>query len=101
MQDELSNLAPGFGRLQARLAAIVGAANVHADHARIALHSTDIWGAGSCEVVAVVSPATLNELSRTMAAIDAAGYRTAPRGAGMSYTAGYIAEQPRTVSLVS
>ncbi len=77
----------------------VGAAHVHDDEASRALFAADIGAAGTGRVVLVVAPGSVAELSRVVAAATAAGFAVAPRGAGMSYTGGYVPAHPRTVAL--
>ena len=85
--------------LRERLAAIVGAGHVADDDATVELHSQDIFTAASQRVVLIVAPGSLAELSATVAAVTAAGFTLAPRGAGMSYTSGYLPVDDHTVSL--
>jgi FAD/FMN-containing dehydrogenase len=85
--------------LAAILAQIVGPANLSDDLDRRRLHSQDIWSAGARTVDIVVSPTSLEELSRVVSASTTAGYAIAPRGAGMSYTSAYVPVAARTVSL--
>ena len=85
--------------LKSQLAAIVGDAAVSADETRRALHSQDIWSLSDNTVALVVSPATVEQISRVVAAVHAAGYAVVPRGAGMSYTGAYHPESPHSVSL--
>ena len=63
------------------------------------LHSQDIWRAAAETVDIVVSPTSLDALSRVVSACSSAGYAIAPRGAGMSYTSAYVPLTARTVSL--
>lgn len=81
------------------LAAIVGADHVRDDDANRRLHSGDIWSEAKEPVALVVAPDNLDQLSRLMAALHEAGVAVAPRGAGMSYTSGYIPTVGGTVSL--
>ena len=81
------------------MAQIVGADGVREDLASRRLHSQDIWSASAEIVDLVVSPTSLDDLSRVVSAASEAGYAIAPRGAGMSYTNAYIPARPRTVSL--
>jgi FAD/FMN-containing dehydrogenase len=78
---------------------IVGADNVRTDATTLALHSADIWSQGNGALLAVVSPLSLDQLSGVVAVINRAGLPIAPRGAGMSYTGGYVPVAGRTVSL--
>jgi FAD/FMN-containing dehydrogenase len=85
--------------LTAVLTQIVGLSGVSADLDRRRLHSQDIWSVAGETVDLVVAPANLEELSRVVAAVSAAGYALAPRGGGMSYTSAYVPDTLKTVSL--
>jgi len=85
--------------LAAALSAIVGPDNVSRDEALCVLHSQDIWKKGAETVALVVSPGSIEELSSVVAAATGKGFAVAPRGAGMSYTGGYLPATPRTLSL--
>jgi FAD/FMN-containing dehydrogenase len=89
----------GSDDLAATLATILGADNVRDDEATRRLHSEDIWLPPLAVVALVVSPGSLAEAAAAVAAIHAAGFAIAPRGAGMSYTGGYVPVADRTVSL--
>jgi FAD/FMN-containing dehydrogenase len=97
MPDDQRTLAPS--PLQATLESIVGPANVRTDAASLELAGADIWSHGTDTPAFVVAPASLEELASSVAAISAAGLPIAPRGAGMSYTGGYVPGAPNTVSL--
>jgi FAD/FMN-containing dehydrogenase len=84
---------------KAELAAIVGADHVTDDDVVLRLHSEDIWSVSRHVVALIAAPATLDELSAVAAAANRAGFTIAPRGAGMSYTSGYIPADDRTLSL--
>jgi FAD/FMN-containing dehydrogenase len=99
MPDDHSNIAPGLPGLELALGAIVGSAHVRADAASLDLHGADIFSRGAADPVLIVAPGSVDELSRALAAITHAGFNVAPRGAGMSYTGGYVASLPNTVSL--
>jgi D-lactate dehydrogenase (cytochrome) len=81
------------------LAAIVGADNLREDEASLKLFSEDIWSTSANTVMLIVSPATTDELAAVVKAAIAAGVDLAPRGAGMSYTSGYIPATATTISL--
>jgi len=98
-QDELLVATPQTDDLQSSLAAVVGAGNIRADEESRRLHSEDIWTPVGPVVALMVAPGSVDELAATVAAIRAAGYAIAPRGAGMSYTGGYVPAADRTVSL--
>jgi D-lactate dehydrogenase (cytochrome) len=81
------------------LSQLVGAENVITDLKTRALHSQDIWTVSAEVVDLIVSPTSIDDISRVVAAATKAGYAIAPRGAGMSYTSAYIPTKPRTLSL--
>ncbi|MFK8013857.1 MAG: FAD-binding oxidoreductase [Gammaproteobacteria bacterium] len=73
-----------------KLTAHVGSEHVLIDEASRRLHSQDIYSRGET-IVAVVQPATTEELAACLHDLTAAGHSVIPRGAGMSYTGGYLA----------
>lgn len=81
------------------LGRIVGTENVSDDPEARKLHSQDIWSSAQRVAALIVAPASLDELSRVVAAAIASGFSVAPRGAGMSYTGGYLPADDHTVSL--
>jgi len=99
MPDDHSNIAPGLPGLRTALAAIVGDDHISTDAQNLDLHSADIWSRGAATAALIAAPGSTGELSRALAAITSAGFNVAPRGAGMSYTGGYIPAQPNTISL--
>jgi FAD/FMN-containing dehydrogenase len=99
MPDDLSNITPGLQTLRAALATLLGEANVHTDAATLELHSADIWAHGTATAALSIAPGSLAELAHALPIITAAGFNVAPRGAGMSYTGGYVPAVAHTVSL--
>ncbi|HWU04610.1 MAG TPA: FAD-binding oxidoreductase, partial [Novosphingobium sp.] len=85
--------------LKAQLAAIVGAANLRDDEETRRLFSEDIWSASAYVTTLIVAPGSLGELSAVVKAAAQAGVSIAPRGAGMSYTSGYIPADDHTITL--
>ncbi len=85
--------------LRTALVDIVGPGHVRDDEDTRALHSQDIWAASKATVALVVSPQSVEQVAATLAAASGAGFALAPRGAGMSYTGGYVPLAERTVSL--
>ena len=81
------------------LSHIVGIDHVHDDITVRQLFDHDIGGRGTGAISLVVSPGRVEELSRVVAAATQAGFAIAPRGAGLSYTAGYVPTHPHTVAL--
>lgn len=94
-QDRTADLTD-FARA---LTAIVGAEHVRDDEATRQLHSEDIWLPADAVVSLVVAPGSLDETAKVVATAHAAGVAVAPRGAGMSYTGGYVPADARTISL--
>jgi FAD/FMN-containing dehydrogenase len=90
--------ASTVGRLQRELESILGAGAVRADESTRLLFSQDIWSSSPNAVTLVVSPGTIEQISQALAATRRAGFAVAPRGAGMSYTGGYLSETVPAVS---
>lgn len=93
-----ASLAP-HAALKDVFTAIVGADHVRDDEASLRLFSEDIWEEGKHVAILIVAPNSTDELARVVAAAHQAGVALAPRGAGMSYTSGYLPETDNTVSL--
>ncbi|AOH85175.1 FAD-linked oxidase [Sphingomonas panacis] len=98
-QHELPTELSRTDNLQGWLAVIVGDDNIRSDEASRRLHSEDIWNPVGPVVALIAAPGSVEELAAVVAATRAAGYAIAPRGAGMSYTGGYVPATDRTVSL--
>ncbi len=97
--DQKTPLNEDVAALEAAMIQIAGPAAVTMDLDRRRLYSQDIWSVSPETVALVVSPGDLEQLSLVVSAASAADFAIAPRGAGMSYTSGYIPTTPRTVSL--
>jgi D-lactate dehydrogenase (cytochrome) len=87
-----SELAKALGR-------IVGKEHIHLDETRRRLHSEDIWQQVGAVVALVAAPASTEETAQVVRIVHESGFAIAPRGAGMSYTGGYVPASERTVSL--
>ncbi|KPF87197.1 FAD-linked oxidase [alpha proteobacterium AAP38] len=85
--------------LKAALLSITGPDGVTDDAATRRLHSGDIWSESAEPVALVVAPDNLEQLSAVTALLHRYQVPLAPRGAGMSYTGGYIPTVSGTVSL--
>ncbi|MBC2669849.1 FAD-binding oxidoreductase [Novosphingobium piscinae] len=85
--------------LVGRFAAIVGADHVRHDEASLALFSEDVWRRADQTAVLIVAPGSTAELAAVVRAAAEAGLSIAPRGAGMSYTSGYVPADDHTVAL--
>ncbi len=81
-----------------QLRQILGQDGVDQSEKTLALYSQDIWKTGKrAEVIA--SPKSIDDLARTVAAAHSHGHAVAIRGAGMSYTEGYIPTQDSAILL--
>jgi FAD/FMN-containing dehydrogenase len=95
MPDDLSNITPGLRSL----VDLLGAEHVRDDAASLDLHSGDIWARGTATAALIIAPGTIEELAAALRLATSAGFSVAPRGAGMSYTGGYVPAGPHSVSL--
>jgi len=91
--------APALSELSTTLSRIVGAEHLRDDPASRELFAHDIGDRGRGVVSLVVAPGSVEELAQVVAASTGAGYAVAPRGAGLSYTAGYVPSSAQTVAL--
>jgi FAD/FMN-containing dehydrogenase len=85
--------------LRSRLIQSVGPENLIEDDAARLLASEDIWSKGACVVDAVITPRSSEALSLAVAAISATGRPLSIRGGGMSYTNGYVPNQPGALTI--
>ena len=90
-------MSPSAPLLLARLAAVVGTGHVDTDQASLALHGADLSWIVAQAPLAMVAPASIDELARVVALVTAAGHASIARGGGMSYTGGAVAEQAGSV----
>ncbi|MCR9129708.1 MAG: FAD-binding oxidoreductase [Alphaproteobacteria bacterium] len=81
-----------------RLIQALGRDNVADGADARALYSQDVWMKGA-EIDAVISPVTLESAAEAVRLCADARTPIYPRGGGMSYTAGYLAETPGGVCL--
>ena len=77
----------------AELAAVFPQGSLVTDTADKLFYAQDVHSAGP-EPLAVFRPASIDELAKGMKAAAAAGLMVVPRGGGMSYTRGYVADAP-------
>lgn len=80
------------------LADTMGAEHVLTDEKARALFSTDLFYEGA-PPEAVISPGTTEQLAGAIKAITGAGLSVVPRGGGLSYSAGYVADQSGVVMI--
>jgi len=76
---------------------LFGADVVAVDDSTLALAAHDIFHDASARPLAVVRPAGVAQLAQAVALLCAEGVAVAPRGGGMSYTAGYLPAASRWV----
>lgn len=87
-----------FGTLLNTLTGILGTGNVLTDLDELKFHSQDVYRAGLLPI-AVIRPASTEELSAALKAIAPHGLPVVPRGGGMSYTDGYLPARPHSVTV--
>ncbi|MEM7501695.1 MAG: FAD-binding oxidoreductase [Pseudomonadota bacterium] len=78
------------------LASILGDENVLTDAHSVTLYAQDVH-TKSRPAMAVIRPATTEELSAAVRATTAAGHAIIARGGGMSYTSGYVPSEDDSV----
>lgn len=86
------------GSLLNALAGILGAANVLTDADDLRFHAQDVYREGLIPI-AVIRPASTEELSAALKAIAPFGLPVVPRGGGMSYTDGYLPSRPHSITV--
>lgn len=79
--------------IAADLAAAFPAGALLTDRAECRYYAQDVHSPGP-EPLAVFRPASIAELAQGLKAAAASGLAIVPRGGGMSYTRGYVADQP-------
>ena len=84
--------------LMDRLIQAVGRENVADGADARALYSQDVWTKGA-EIDAVISPVTVESAAEAVRLCAEARTPIYPRGGGMSYTGGYLADRPGGVCL--
>lgn len=77
---------------------IVGLENVVVAERARALHSMDAFWQGTLPL-AIVAPRSKQEVAEVLRVACGEDLAVLPRGGGMSYTKGYVASQPRSISL--
>jgi FAD/FMN-containing dehydrogenase len=82
-----------------RLRQLVGAEHVRDDPATCAFFSHDIYSRAAHPAAVVVAPGSTDELSRVVALATSEGRAIVARGSGMSYTGGYLPDEPHAVML--
>jgi FAD/FMN-containing dehydrogenase len=85
--------------LAAQLTQRLGGEHVVRDAHERALFGMDVYEAAKVPPVLVVRPGTTAELSDTVRTATQAGFVVVPRGAGMSYTGGYLPVSERSVTI--
>ena len=80
------------------LAVIVGESNVLTSDADRSFYAMDVYNQLELPL-AVVQPATVDELQKAVRTITSAGVAVVPRGGGASYTDGYLPTTPNSILL--
>ncbi len=78
------------------LADTVGGEFVRTDEASCVFYAQDVY-TKAAPAMAVVSPASADELARVVAAVTSAGHAVIGRGGGMSYTSGFVPREDGSV----
>lgn len=73
----------------AELETILGSEHIHVDHDTLGQFAEDLFFSGS-PPIAVIAPASVEEISKSVHTCTTAGAAVLPRGGGLSYTAGYV-----------
>ena len=81
---------PAVSALEAELVRLLGQGQVRSDMESRKLFSEDVFEASPQTVSLIAAPRNTAELAAVVAAANRHGVVMAPRGAGMSYTRGYI-----------
>jgi FAD/FMN-containing dehydrogenase len=84
--------------IKATLAGIVGESHLVEETETRELFSQDVYKAAAHVTSLIVAPNNTDELSRALAATTKAGHAAIPRGAGMSYTGGYLPQDAQTIT---
>ncbi|WP_306549168.1 DUF3683 domain-containing protein [Desulfobulbus sp.] len=90
LQKEIGGAAAARARIRKRLGAIIGADNVCFDPFSLISHATDATDWRLYLPVAVVRPATEEQVPALLAAIEELGLRVIPRGGGTGLTGGAV-----------
>ncbi len=78
---------------------IVGEENVTVASEDIRYYSQDIYREAKQHVIAGIKPGSTQELSQIVKLASANGYSVYPRGAGMSYTGGYLPTTSNAITI--
>jgi FAD/FMN-containing dehydrogenase len=88
----MATLAPSPDAALAAISAAAGADTLITEAAELRYYSHDVYSDGPAPL-AVVRPTDKETLARGIAAATEAGVAIVPRGGGMSYTGGYLADR--------
>ena len=79
------------------LQSLLGPDGVITDPEDLAYYATDISGEGEVLPLCVIRPIAVDQLCQAVTIANGLGLPLVPRGGGMSYTQGYLPEQPNSV----
>lgn len=89
----------GVSSLRSILVDSLAAGSVATDDETLSRFATDVFWSSNTKPLAVVSPAKESEVQAVVRSAASLDLRIVPRGGGMSYTKGYIADDDRAVVL--
>jgi FAD/FMN-containing dehydrogenase len=76
---------------------LIGASHVFEDRRTLDLFSHDIYGRAAVPPALVAAPGSTSDLAEAVRTVTQAGRSVIARGAGMSYTGGYLPTEPGSV----
>jgi FAD/FMN-containing dehydrogenase len=85
--------------LQNELSVLLSADNVDADQGDLSFYSTDVYRHADHDAVLVIRPRTPALLAKAVQLCTSRGFAVVPRGAGLSYTGGFLPAEPRSVMI--
>jgi FAD/FMN-containing dehydrogenase len=99
MMNSMTLADPDLTLLQAELSTLLSADNVQSDHRDLEFYSTDVYRRAQHDAVLVIRPLSAALLAQAIKLCTSRGFAVIPRGAGLSYTGGYLPVEPRSVLL--
>jgi len=83
--------------LRSALVEILSPENVFSDEDALVFYSTDVYRRADHDAVLVIRPPTAESLAQAVSLCASRGHAVVPRGAGLSYTAGFLPIEPGSV----
>jgi FAD/FMN-containing dehydrogenase len=97
VMNSLTLRDPDIRALQAELDGLLSAENVNADASDLIFFSTDVYRRAAEDAVLIIRPPSAELLAKAVGICTKRGFAVVPRGAGLSYTGGYLPVDRRTV----